>query len=112
MGAGNLSRRIITKETNTTLNVIINHFFVIDLNTLLAAPPTGKSRCDFKVPTRNHIKCNIFVTKIQAYLAWKFIERIGGSYAFGKKRLPRAHTIVVYLSKISGGGRPGWYYGR
>jgi hypothetical protein len=37
MGAGNLSRKIITKETNTTLKVIINHFFVIDLN------PTGSA---------------------------------------------------------------------
>jgi hypothetical protein len=37
MGAGNLSRKIITKETNTTLKVIINHFFVIDLN------PTGNA---------------------------------------------------------------------
>jgi hypothetical protein len=53
MGAGNLSRKIITKETNTTLKAIINHFFVIDLTTLLAAPPTERPRCGFKIPTRN-----------------------------------------------------------
>jgi hypothetical protein len=67
MGAGKLSRKIINKETDTTVKAIINHFFVIDLDTLLAAPPTGRPRCGFKVPTRNNMKCNMFVTKNQCF---------------------------------------------
>jgi hypothetical protein len=55
MGAGKLSRKIINKETDTTVKVIINHFFVIDLN------PTGsashrKTTLRFQVPDPKLIK--------------------------------------------------------